>query len=248
LGPDVIDTRSLGNQGYFTYDPGFLSTASCSSSITYIDGDQGLLYYRGYPIEQLAERSDFLEVSYLLWHGELPNAEQKKDFDYLVSHHSMLHDQMLSLYKGFRRDAHPMAVMVSIIGAMAAFYPESSDVANAKQREISMFRLLAKVPTVAAWSTSTTRASRSFIRRTTWAMRRISCTCCMPTRARNTSPARYWRARWIAFSSCMPTTSRMPPPPPCAWPVPVSPIRSPASPPARRVFGGRCMAAPTKRC
>ena len=152
LGPDVIDTRSLGSQGHFTYDPGFLSTASCSSSITYIDGDQGLLYYRGYPIEQLAERSDFLEVSYLLWHGELPNADQKKEFDSLISRHSMLHDQMLSLYKGFRRDAHPMAVMVSIIGAMAAFYPEGSDVADPKQREISMFRLLAKVPTVAAWS------------------------------------------------------------------------------------------------
>ncbi|HNI09323.1 MAG TPA: citrate synthase [Thiobacillaceae bacterium] len=152
LGPDVIDTRALGNQGYFTYDPGFLSTASCSSSITFIDGDQGLLYYRGYPIEQLAERSDFLETAYLLWHGELPTAEEKKQFDYMVSRHTMLHDQMLSLYKGFRRDAHPMAVMVSIIGAMAAFYPESSDVADPKQREISMFRLLAKVPTVAAWS------------------------------------------------------------------------------------------------
>ncbi len=152
LGPDVIDTRTLGNQGYFTYDPGFLSTASCTSSITYIDGDEGLLYYRGYPIEQLAEKSDFLETAYLLWHGELPNTEQKHGFDALVTRHTMLHDQMLSLYKGFRRDAHPMAVMVSIIGAMAAFYPESSDVTDPEQREISMFRLLAKVPTVAAWS------------------------------------------------------------------------------------------------
>ena len=152
LGPDVIDTRALGGQGYFTYDPGFLSTASCSSNITYIDGDEGLLYHRGYPIEQLAEKSDFLETAYLLWHGELPDAERKRDFDHLVSQHSMLHDQMLSLFKGFRRDAHPMAVMVSIIGAMAAFYPESSDVADPHQREISMFRLLAKVPTVAAWS------------------------------------------------------------------------------------------------
>ena len=152
IGPDVVDTRTLGSQGYFTYDPGFLSTASCSSSITYIDGDEGLLYYRGYPIEQLAEKSDFLETAYLLWHGELPNAEQKQGFDALVTRHTMLHDQMLSLYKGFRRDAHPMAVMVSIIGAMAAFYPESSDVTDPNQREISMFRLLAKVPTVAAWS------------------------------------------------------------------------------------------------
>jgi citrate synthase len=152
LGPSVIDTRPLSSQGYFTYDPGFLSTASCSSSITYIDGDEGLLYYRGYPIEQLAEHSDFLESAYLLWHGELPNADEKRNFDDLVTRHTMLHDQMLSLYKGFRRDAHPMAVMVSIIGAMAAFYPESADVSDPKHREISMFRLLAKVPTVAAWS------------------------------------------------------------------------------------------------
>ncbi|MDD5389233.1 MAG: citrate synthase [Gallionellaceae bacterium] len=152
LGPDVIDTRALGGQGYFTYDPGFLSTASCSSNITYIDGDEGLLYHRGYPIEQLAEKSDFLETAYLLWHGELPNLAEKTAFDAMVTHHTMLHDQMLSLYKGFRRDAHPMAVMVSIIGAMAAFYPESADVADPYHREVSMFRLLAKVPTVAAWS------------------------------------------------------------------------------------------------
>jgi citrate synthase len=152
LGPDVIDTRSLGSQGHFTYDPGFLSTASCSSSITYIDGDEGLLYYRGYPIEQLAEHADFIEVAYLLWHGELPSADQLEEFKYVVTHHTMLHDQMTNMVRGFRRDAHPMAVMISMIGAMAAFYPESSDVADAHQREISMFRLLAKVPTAAAWS------------------------------------------------------------------------------------------------
>jgi citrate synthase len=152
LGPDVVDTRALGKQGLFTYDPGFISTASCASSITYIDGDAGLLYYRGYPIEQLAEQADFLETAYLLWHGELPTAEQKRVFDDVVTHHTMLHDQMLSLYKGFRRDAHPMAVMVSIIGAMAAFYPENARVDDPVQREIAMFRLLAKVPTVAAWS------------------------------------------------------------------------------------------------
>ena len=152
LGPAVVDTRALGSHGYFTYDPGFLSTASCSSSITYIDGDEGLLYYRGYPIEQLAEQSDFLETAYLLWHGELPGSSEKTQFDALVTRHSMLHDQMNNLFRGFRRDAHPMAVMVSIIGAMAAFYPESADVADPHQREISMFRLLAKVPTVAAWS------------------------------------------------------------------------------------------------
>ncbi|HRH80349.1 MAG TPA: citrate synthase [Thiobacillaceae bacterium] len=152
LGPDVVDTRALGKHGVFTYDPGFIATASCASSITFIDGDAGLLYYRGYPIEQLAEQADFLEVVYLLWHGELPTAEQKLEFDNLVTYHTMLHDQMLSLYKGFRRDAHPMAVMVSIIGAMAAFYPENANVADPHQREIAMFRLLAKTPTVAAWS------------------------------------------------------------------------------------------------
>jgi citrate synthase len=152
LGPNVIDIRSLTQHGYFTYDPGFVSTASCSSDITYIDGEAGLLYYRGYPIEDLAEQSDFLEVAYLLWHGELPTAEQKKEFDYLVSHHTMLHDQMNNVFRGFRRDAHPMAVMISVVGAMAAFYPENNDVADPRQREIAMLRLLAKVPTVAAWS------------------------------------------------------------------------------------------------
>jgi citrate synthase len=152
LGTDVIDISSLGKHGYFTYDPGFLSTASCSSSVTYIDGDKGLLYYRGYPIEQLAEHCNFPEVAYLLINGELPNAEQKQQFTDTVHNHTMLHDQMNNVFRGFRRDAHPMAVMVSVVGAMAAFYPENSDVSDPKQREIAAFRLLAKVPTVAAWS------------------------------------------------------------------------------------------------
>lgn len=152
LGGDVIDISSLGKHGYFTYDPGFLSTASCSSGITFIDGDQGLLYYRGYPIEQLAEHCDFPEVAYLLINGELPSPAQKKGFTDTVHSHTMLHDQISNVFRGFRRDAHPMAVMVSVVGAMAAFYPENSDVTDPRQREISAFRLLAKVPTVAAWS------------------------------------------------------------------------------------------------
>lgn len=152
LGTDVIDISSLGKHGLFTYDPGFMSTASCSSGITYIDGDNGLLYYRGYPIEQLAEHCDFPEVAYLLLHGELPDASQKKVFTDTVHGHTMLHDQMNNVFRGFRRDAHPMAVMVSVVGAMAAFYPENADVSDARQREIAAFRLLAKVPTVAAWS------------------------------------------------------------------------------------------------
>lgn len=152
LGPDVIDIRNLGKHGLFTYDPGFLSTASCSSEITYIDGEKGLLYYRGYPIEQLAENCDFMEVSYLLIHGELPNAEQRKDFTDTVSSHTMLHDQLATIFRGYRRDAHPMAVMIGVVGSMSAFYHDAMDVHDAQHREISAYRLLAKVPTIAAWS------------------------------------------------------------------------------------------------
>jgi citrate synthase len=152
LGNDVIDIRSLGKQGYFTYDPGFMSTASCSSTITYIDGEEGLLYYRGYPIEQLAEQADFLEVAYLLINGDLPSFDQKAVFVGTVREHTMLHDQMSYFFRGFRRDAHPMAVMVGVVGAMSAFYRESSDAFDPKQRDVATFRLLAKVPTIAAWS------------------------------------------------------------------------------------------------
>ena len=152
LGPDVIDIRSLAKHGIFTYDPGFLSTASCHSEITYIDGEEGLLYYRGYPIEQLAEHCDFLEVSYLLMYGELPNAAQKQQFTENIMQHTMLHDQLNNIFRGFRRDAHPMAVMVGIVGSMSAFYHEALDIRDPKNREISACRLLAKVPTIAAWS------------------------------------------------------------------------------------------------
>ncbi len=152
MGPAVIDSRGLGQHGVFSYDPGFLSTASCSSAITYIDGDKGLLYYRGYPIEQLAQHSDFLEVAYLLINGELPTAEQKAQFVSTVKEHTMLHDLMSNFYRGFRRDAHPMAVMVGVVGAMSAFYRDSSDAFDPAQRDIAAFRLLAKVPTIAAWS------------------------------------------------------------------------------------------------
>src|SRR5450830_1295 len=152
LGPDVIDIRSLGKHGIFTYDPGFLSTASCSSNITFIDGDEGLLYYRGYPIEQLAQHCDFMEVSYLLLHGNLPTVEEKQTFTHTITHHTMLHDQLTNIFRGFRRDAHPMAVMVGVIGSMSAFYHDAMDIKDAKNREMSIYRLIAKVPTVAAWS------------------------------------------------------------------------------------------------
>jgi len=152
-GPDVIDIRKLYAQGdIFTYDPGFTSTASCDSTITFIDGDKGELLHRGYPIDQLAEKSHFLEVCYLLLYGELPSAEQLEDFEQRVTLHTMLHEQMQNFFRGFRRDAHPMAVMVGVVGAMSAFYHDSTDVNDPWQREVASIRLIAKMPTIAAWA------------------------------------------------------------------------------------------------
>jgi citrate synthase len=151
VGPDVIDIRKLYAQGdVFTFDPGFTSTAACESSITYIDGDKGELLYRGYPIEQLAEKSHHLEVCYLLLYGDLPNATQMHDFETRVTRHTMVHEQMHNFFRGFRRDAHPMATMVGVVGAMSAFYHDSTDINDPWQREVAAIRLLAKVPTIAA--------------------------------------------------------------------------------------------------
>ena len=153
VGPEVVDIRTLyGQSGMFTYDPGFLSTASCSSTITYIDGDAGVLLYRGYPIAQLAQHCDFLEVCYLLLYGELPNRKQKDEFVGIVTHHTMVHEQLARLYQGFRRDAHPMAVMVGVVGALSAFYHDALDINDAHHRTISAFRLIAKMPTIVAMS------------------------------------------------------------------------------------------------
>jgi citrate synthase len=150
-GPDVLDIRKLYAQGdVFTYDPGFTSTASCSSTITYIDGDKGELLYRGYPIEQLADQSHHLEVCYLLLYGELPNAQQMLDFETRVTKHTMVHEQMQYFFRGFRRDAHPMATMVGVVGAMSAFYHDSTDVNDPWQREVAAIRMIAKLPTIAA--------------------------------------------------------------------------------------------------
>src|SRR5438045_1730875 len=153
VGPDVVDIRTLyAKTGLFTYDPGFLSTASCTSSITYIDGDAGVLLHRGYPIEQLAQHCDFLEVCYLLLNGELPTRAQKDEFVDIVTHHTMIHEQLARLYQGFRRDAHPMAVMVGVVGALSAFYHDALDITNPQHRIISAFRLVAKMPTIVAMS------------------------------------------------------------------------------------------------
>ncbi|NYT65842.1 citrate synthase [Alcaligenaceae bacterium] len=150
-GPEVIDIRKLYSQtGMFTYDPGFLSTASCESAITYIDGDEGKLQYRGYPISQLAENYKFLDVCYLILNGELPDDQQKYDFDQLVTHHTMVHEQLHFFLRGFRRDAHPMAVLTGLVGALSAFYHDSTDITNPHHRHVSAIRLVAKMPTLVA--------------------------------------------------------------------------------------------------
>jgi citrate synthase len=151
VGPDVIDISSLYKTSQkFTYDPGFTSTAACESKITFIDGDEGILLYRGYPIEQLADHGDFLETCYLLLYGNLPNKAEKKDFNDRVTYHTMLHEQMTKLYSGFRRDAHPMAIMVGVVGALSAFYHDSTDITDPQQRMIASLRMIAKMPTIAA--------------------------------------------------------------------------------------------------
>ncbi len=151
VGPDVLDIRSLyAKTGMFTYDPGFTSTAACDSAITYIDGDKGELLYRGYPIEQLAEKSNYLEVCYLLLYGELPTRTQFTEFEQLVTRHTMVHEQMHYFYRGFRRDAHPMAIMTGVVGALSAFYHDSTDINDPQQREIASIRMIAKMPTIAA--------------------------------------------------------------------------------------------------
>ena len=152
LGPEVIDIRELGKQGYFTYDPGFVSTASCMSRITFIDGKKGILLYRGYPIDQLATKCDYLQVCYLLFKGELPNKEQYQTFVHRIKHHTLVHTQMESLFQAFRRDSHPMAVLCGVAGALSAFYHDSLDIYDPEHRELTAIRLIAKMPTLAAMS------------------------------------------------------------------------------------------------
>ncbi|MCE9684401.1 citrate synthase [Halomonas alkalisoli] len=152
LGPDVVDVRGLGAEGLFTYDPGFMATSSCQSAITYIDGDKGVLLHRGYPIEQLAKESNFVEMCYLLLFGELPDDAQYADIEKRISNHTMVHDQINNFFKGFRRDAHPMSILCGVVGGLAAFYHDHMDITKAEDREISAIRLIAKMPTIAAMS------------------------------------------------------------------------------------------------
>ncbi len=152
VGPDVIDISALGANGYWTYDVGFAGTAACDSQITYIDGDAGILLHRGYPIDQLAENSDYLEVCYLLYYGKLPDAGEKREFLQTISRHTMVHEQLRNFFNGFRRDAHPMAVMCGVVGALASFYHDAMDITDPHHRDITAHRLMAKMPTLAAWS------------------------------------------------------------------------------------------------
>jgi citrate synthase len=151
IGPHVLDIRKLyDSANVFTYDPGFTSTAACESDITFIDGDEGILLYRGYPIDQLAEHSNFLEVCHLLLYSELPNAAQMKEFGRSITYHTMVHEQIASFFHGFRRDAHPMAIMCGVVGALSAFYHDSTDITDPRQREVASHRMIAKIPTIAA--------------------------------------------------------------------------------------------------
>ena len=248
LGPDVVDIRKLyGQAGVFTYDPGFTSTAACDSAITFIDGEKGELLHRGYPIDQLAERSHFLEVCYLLLYGELPGAAQMEDFDQRVTRHTMLHEQMINFFRGFRRDAHPMAVMVGVVGAMSAFYHDSTDINDPWQREGGddpadrqdahdrrdglqvQCRPALRVP-----------AQRPRL------CQQTSSGCASRCRPSPTWWTRCWPARWTVSSHSTPTTSRTPRPRRCASPPPRAPTPSLASPPASPAFGGPRMAARTR--
>ncbi len=188
IGPSVVDIGKLYAQtGMFTYDPGFTSTASTESKITYIDGDEGVLLYRGYPIDELAEHGDFLETCYLLLYGELPTAAQKADFDYRVTRHTMVHEQMTRFFNGFRRDAHPMSVMVACVGALAAFYHDSIDINDPWQRTGRLDpHDRQDADARGAWPISMQSASRSSIRRTTSIIVRTSCACASRSRARST--------------------------------------------------------------
>ncbi len=232
-GPDVIDIRKLyGDTDVFTYDPGFTSTASCESDITFIDGDKGILLYRGYSIDQLAAHSNFLEVCYLLLHGELPNKMQMQTFDTSITHHTMVHEQLATFFRGFRRDAHPMAVMCGVVGALSAFYHDSTDINDpraARDRQPPPDREDADHRGDGVQISRS--ASPSCIRSIRWAIRRISCACRSRCRPRITRSIRCWRRRWTRSSSCMPITSRTLRPRPCGLPVRLAPIRLRASRP-----------------
>ena len=249
LGGSVIDMRALQAQtGLYSFDPGFISTASCETKITYIDGDASILLHCGYPIEQLAEHSDYLEVCYLLLYGQLPSAAQKEDFDYRVTHHTMVHEQMARFFQGFRRDAHPMSIMVASVGALSAFYHDSTDIYDPHQRMIASMRLIAKAPTLAAMAYKYSIGQPFNYPRNDLGYAANFLHMCFAVPTEPYAQIQSSRARSIAYSSCMPISRRSPRPRRCGSRAHRAPIPSPASPRASPRSGVRRMAARMKRC
>jgi citrate synthase len=234
VGPDVVDIRKLyGQTGLFTFDPGFTSTASCESALTYIDGDEGVLLHRGYPIGQLAENSSFMEVSHLLLNGELPTKDELAAFEHTISRHTMLHEQLRQFYQGFRRDAHPMAIMCGVVGALSAFYHDSTDIADPEHRMISSHRLIAKMPTIAAAAYKYS-VGQPFVypdNNLSYTGNFLRMTFGVPAEEYEVIPA---------------IEKAMDRPRPCVWPVRRARTPSRASRRASPACGARRMAAPTK--
>jgi len=244
-----MDIRSLyGATGMFTYDPGFTSTASCESKITYIDGDAGVLLYRGYPIQQLAEHGDFLETCYLLLYGELPTGNQKAEFDYRITRHTMVHEQMARFFQGFRRDAHPMAVMVASVGALSAFYHDSTNINDPVERMVASTRMIAKIPTLAAMAYKYSIGQPFVYPKNDLDYTSNFLRMCFAVPCEDYKVNPVLSRALDASSSSTPTTSKTPPPPPSAFRARRAPIPSPASRRASLRSGGRRMAAPMKPC
>ncbi len=244
-GPDVIDIRKLyGTTGMFTYDPSFTSTAACDSTITYIDGEEGILLHRGYPIDQLASKSHFLEVCYLLLYGELPNGADLEKFESIVTNHTMVHEQMHRFFTGYRRDAHPMAIMVGTVGAMSAFYHDSTDINDPHQREVASIRLIAKMPTIAAMAYKYTIGQPFVYPRNDldYASNFLRMCFAVPAEEYQVNPI-LARAMDRIFT---PTTNRTPRPRRCVWPRLRAPTPSPVSQRASPASGVRHMAAQTR--
>jgi len=246
-GPDVIDIRKLYAQaGVFTYDPGYTSTASCESTITFIDGEKGELLHRGYPIDQLAEKSHYLEVCYLLLYGELPTAAEVEDFENRVTRHTMVHEQMHNFFRGFRRDAHPMATLVGVVGAMSAFYADSADVNDEWQREVASIRMIAKLPTIAAMAYKYSIGQPFVYPRNEldYASNFLHMCFAVPAEDYNVDPILSRAMDRILHS--MPIMSKTPQPQQCVWPLLLRQTPSPVLQRALHAYGALPTAAQTK--
>jgi len=246
-GPDVVDIRKLYAQAnVFTYDPGFTSTAACDSTITFIDGEAGVLLHRGYPIDQLASQSHYLEVCFLLLNGHLPNATELEEFESLVTNHTMLHEQMVNFFRGFRRDAHPMAIMTGVVGAMSAFYHDSTDITDQHQREVASIRLIAKMPTIAAMAYKYTVGQPFVYPRNDVDYASNFLRMCFAVPAEDYEVNPILSARWTGYSPYMQITNKMPRPLRFGWRPPLGPIHLPVLQLELPVCGVRHMAVQTK--